>query len=293
MLGGSGGLALAQADQPRVGQPLGTGSSVSRSARWSDLWTRIASAAVMVPLALGCVWLGGIVFAAMVALLSVGMAFEWLRLCQAPPGPRSVLMFASLPLAVFLTAVGAASSALGLLLVITVVSAVRLRAFSPARPLPFGVPYIGLGAIALVWLRLRPLHGLEAVVLLLLVIWATDIGAYGVGRLVGGARLAPRISPGKTWSGAIGGLLAGMAAGVAAAVVLGVGHFAWQAALLAGTIGCVGQAGDLFESLLKRHFKVKDSGHLIPGHGGLLDRLDAVLAAAPVAALLALLFGVG
>jgi phosphatidate cytidylyltransferase len=247
----------------------------------------------MLPLALACVWVGGAAFAAMVALISIGMAFEWLHLCQAPLGPRSVLMFASLPLAVLLTAVGAAGSALGLLVLITIAATVRLRVVGSARLLPFGILYIGPAAVALVWLRDAPAHGFTDVLVLLLIVWATDVGAYVVGRAVGGPLLAPRISPGKTWSGAAGGLLAGMAVGFAAALVPGLGTTAWQAALLAGMIGCVGQAGDLFESLLKRYFKVKDSGHLIPGHGGLLDRLDAVLAAAPAGALLALLLGRG
>jgi phosphatidate cytidylyltransferase len=240
----------------------------------------------MVPLALGCVWVGGAAFAVLVALISVGLAFEWLRLCHASLSPAMVLLFASLPLVVFLTEAGAAESALGLLLVIAIVAAVRRRA---ARLPLLGVLYIGPAAVALIWLRGTPIHGFTDVVVLLMIIWATDIGAYVVGRAVGGPLLAPRISPGKTWSGAAGGLLAGMAVGIVAACVLGFRIADWQAALLAGMIGCIGQAGDLFESLLKRHFKVKDSGHLIPGHGGLLDRLDAVLAAAPAAALLALL----
>ncbi len=227
----------------------------------------------------------------MVGLISIGMAYEWLRMCRAPFDPRSVLIFASLPLAVLLTALGAAGGALVLLAVITIAATARRR--TPDRLLPFGVLYIGPAAVALVWLRGAPDHGFADVVILLLVIWATDIGAYAAGRAIGGPRLAPRISPGKTWSGSAGGLLAGMAVGVVAARLLGIGIAGWQAALLAGVIGCVGQAGDLLESLLKRRFEVKDSGHLIPGHGGLLDRLDAVLTAAPAAALLALLLGGG
>jgi phosphatidate cytidylyltransferase len=131
------------------------------------------------------------------------------------------------------------------------------------------------------------------VIVLLLIVWASDIGAYMVGRAVGGPRLAPAISPGKTWSGAVGGLAGSAAIGLAAAAILGNGPISWRPAAFAILIGIVSQAGDLFESLLKRHFGVKDSGHLIPGHGGLLDRLDAVLTAAPTAALLALMLGRG
>jgi len=288
---GTADLALAQADGP-----LRATTPAERSARWGDLRTRLLSAAVMVPVALGCIWIGGAAFAALVALISIGMAIEWLRMCQVGFGPRPVLMFACLPLVLFLTAVGAAASGVGLLVMITGVASVCLGGFGPARPLAFGIPYIGTGAVALIWLRSTD-HGRADVIALLLVIWATDIGAYMVGRAVGGPRLAPRISPGKTWSGAVGGLLTGMAAGFIIAVVLGNADTSWRAALLAsliaGGVACIGQAGDLFESLLKRHFDVKDSGSLIPGHGGLIDRLDAVLAAAPVAALLALVLGRG
>jgi len=251
----------------------------------------------MLPLALGCIWIGGAAFTALVALITIGMAFEWVRLCQIGLAPRPVLMFASVPLAVLLAAVGEPVVALGLLALITLVACIRVRGAGPSRLLPFGVPYIGLGAIALTWLRTATDHGRADVIVLLLVIWATDVGAYGVGRAFGGALLAPRISPGKTWAGAAGGLLAGVAVGASAAAILGAAQTDWRATCLAGVvaglIGCVGQAGDLFESLLKRHFDVKDSGALIPGHGGLFDRLDAVLAAAPAAALLALALGRG
>jgi phosphatidate cytidylyltransferase len=105
--------------------------------------------------------------------------------------------------------------------------------------------------------------------------------------------LAPAISPGKTWSGAVGGLAAAAAAGLAASAILGHGPISWRPVAFAVLIGVVSQAGDLFESQLKRHFGVKDSGTMIPGHGGLLDRLDAVLTAAPATALLALVLGRG
>ncbi len=125
--------------------------------------------------------------------------------------------------------------------------------------------------------------------------WASDIGAYVAGRAIGGPRLAPRISPGKTVSGALGGLLAAVLVGIVAALSLAASHPAalWRAGLLAGLLGVVAQAGDLGESYVKRHFGVKDSGRLIPGHGGLLDRLDALLAVALAASLLALIEGRG
>jgi len=156
-----------------------------------------------------------------------------------------------------------------------------------------GVAYVLLAGVALLWLRADPVAGRADVLFLLLVVWAGDIGAYLVGRWVGGPRLAPRISPGKTWSGSLGGLLAAIAVGVLTAHLTSEALTIWRSALIAGLLGVVAQAGDLLESYVKRRLQVKDSGHLIPGHGGLFDRLDGVLAAAPMAALLALTLGRG
>jgi phosphatidate cytidylyltransferase len=148
-----------------------------------------------------------------------------------------------------------------------------------------GVPYVGLTAIALIWLR-ADAAGFSRVLVLLLIVWATDIAAYLAGRLIGGPKLAPAISPGKTWSGAAGGLVGALVVGFVASP--GV----WGLAT-AAVLSVVSQIGDLMESWIKRRYGVKDSGKLIPGHGGLLDRLDGVLTAAPVAAILALAAGPG
>jgi phosphatidate cytidylyltransferase len=158
--------------------------------------------------------------------------------------------------------------------------------------LAFGVVYVGLAAVALLWLRDAPGVGRGNILFLVLVVWGSDIGAYAAGRLIGGRRLAPAISPGKTWSGAVGGLLVGMAAGWLGVIAL-VGAPAWLALPVAAMLSVVSQTGDLFESWLKRGFGVKDSSHLIPGHGGLFDRLDGLLTAAPMAGLLALWLGRG
>ena len=156
-----------------------------------------------------------------------------------------------------------------------------------------GLAYVVARGAAICWLRGDPDAGRANVLFLLFIVWAGDIGAYLVGRMIGGPRLAPRISPGKTWSGAVGGLLAAVAAGLLVAHFLADGCDLGAAALIAALLGIVAQAGDLLESFVKRRLEVKDSGHLIPGHGGLFDRLDGVLAAAPVAALLALTLGRG
>jgi phosphatidate cytidylyltransferase len=154
-----------------------------------------------------------------------------------------------------------------------------------------GTLWIVLAAAALLWLRADPITGRANLLFLLLLIWASDIGAYLVGRLIGGPRLAPLISPGKTWSGASGGIAAALAVGWGA-VWTTTGTLAWTT-VIALIICVIGQLGDLTESWAKRRFGVKDSGTIIPGHGGLLDRLDALIAVAPFAALLALCLGRG
>jgi phosphatidate cytidylyltransferase len=268
--------------------------SVSRkSTRWADLRLRILSAAVLAPLALGCIWFGGVAFAGLVALIAIGLSYEWLGLCGRRSSLPAVLVFVALPLSVVLIALGGAISALMLLGVATAVASAVGGGLSREKPLAFGIPYLGLAAVALVWLRRPPASGGVNVIVLLLVVWASDIGAYVAGRAIGGPRLAPAISPGKTWSGTAGGLIAAAGVGLAAAAVLGDRPLSWHPVGIALLIGVVSQAGDLFESQLKRWFGVKDSGSMIPGHGGLLDRLDAVLTAAPATALLALVLGPG
>lgn len=244
---------------------------------------------MLAPLALGCIWIGGAAFAGLIALIAVGLAYEWLGLCGQRTSPSAVALYAALPLAVLLMAWGDGIAAVVLLAVATVLG----RGLSPIRPLGFGILYLGLGVVALVWLRQPSGSGGVNVIVLLLVVWASDIGAYIAGRAIGGPRLAPAISPGKTWSGAAGGLVAAASVGAAASAILRNGPVSWRPILFAVLIGIISQAGDLFESQLKRHFGVKDSGTMIPGHGGLLDRLDALLTAVPAAALLALILGRG
>lgn len=260
--------------------------------RWSDLRLRVLSAAILAPLALACIWAGGVWFAGLVLVVSVAVGQEWLSLCRWRLTPLSLTIFATLPIAVVATAGHAALAGI-LILALAFAAALVLARRAGADVLaPFGVPYLGLACVALVWLREATDAGRANVITLLLIVWASDIGAYIAGRAVGGPKLAPKISPGKTVSGAIGGLLAAMAVGAIAAMYAGLNP-PLRSALLAGLTGCLAQAGDLFESGLKRRFGVKNSGRLIPGHGGALDRLDALIAAAPFAALLALILGGG
>jgi phosphatidate cytidylyltransferase len=264
--------------------------TLPRPRPWADLRLRALSASVMLPAAIGCLWLGGWAWAALVTAGALGMVAEWLALCRLPILARRTLPvpFAVLTACV-LTALAHVPAALIWLVLWMGLLWLRMRRPGPA----LCVPYVGLPAIALIWLRGDTVAGRDSVLFVLLVVWATDIAAYLAGRLVGGPRLAPSISPGKTWSGAAGGLagalLVGWTAGFSA-VPLAPGL---SAVPLAAALSVVAQAGDLLESAIKRRFGVKDSGRLIPGHGGLLDRLDGILTAAPAAALLALASGRG
>jgi len=153
-----------------------------------------------------------------------------------------------------------------------------------------GVVYIGVPVAALLWLRDQDR---ETAFWLLLVVWVTDTLAYATGRLIGGWKLFPRISPRKTWAGLIGGVAGAALTGGLAAAVLRLAVAPWALAVASALLALVAQGGDLFESAVKRHFHAKDTGTLIPGHGGLLDRVDGLLAAAPVAALFCLVLGGG
>ena len=266
-----------------------TGAGTSRAARWGDLRKRFLSAALLAPIALLCIWLGASLWTALMAVAAVGLGMEWASLCRhaslSLPGGL-------VPAAIV---VGGAAAVLdhevvGLALLLA--GSVVVWRVTGLRSLAAGVLYVGVPMVAIVWLRGSGPVGRANVLFLVLVVWAADIGAYAVGRLVGGPKLAPSISPGKTWSGAVGGLAIAMLVGEAAAQAMAPAP-PGRAALVAGMLGIVSIAGDLAESAIKRRFGVKDSGRLIPGHGGLLDRLDGLLAAAPAAALLSIILGRG
>jgi phosphatidate cytidylyltransferase len=255
---------------------------------------------VLGPAALACIWLGAEPWTLLIAVAVAVLTWEWVHLC----GLRTrVLPGMAVPVAVLASGVLAVAehprAALLALLVgwaLTWWTARRMR--GPDRPqqpagwLAAGVLYIGIAGIALIELRHDNYAGRANVLFLFLVVWASDIGAYMAGRAFGGPKLAPSISPNKTWSGAAGGLAAAVVVGVAAAAALAPGG-ASRAAAVAAMLGVMAQAGDLLESWIKRRFDVKDTSSLIPGHGGLLDRLDGVIAAAPAAALLAFALGQG
>ena len=297
-----------------AGSPVGggapTGPAVpppprgTAGGRWRDLRKRILSAALLAPAALLCVWLGAEAWTALMAAAAALLAWEWVRLCgfstrRLPGSAVPVAVLAAGALAVeahWLSSIALLCG--GALAVGAMGEPPRFRGGLPGTWLAFGVLYIGLAAVALIHLRGDASAGLVNVLFLFLTVWASDIGAYAAGRLFGGPKLAPSVSPNKTWAGAAGGLLAAVAVGVAAAYVMASAAGtppppAGRTLLVAGAIGMLAQAGDFFESWIKRRFHVKDTSSLIPGHGGLLDRLDGVLAAAPAAAIFGVLLGPG
>jgi phosphatidate cytidylyltransferase len=245
---------------------------------------RVATGGTLGVIAVADVVLGGWFFAAFLIMAAILMADEWADLAKLEDSNAEQLVRvaagASSVVAIVLTMEGELELGLGVL-GLAAVAAAGSAALLPAVPVhraAFGVVYIGLPCVCLVWLRNVEQHGFQAVLWLLVVVWATDIFAYFVGRGVGGPKLAPRISPSKTWAGLAGAV--GGAVAVGASVPL-PGHSRWAAAVLAGVLAVVAQAGDLFESHLKRRAGVKDSGRLLPGHGGLLDRVDGLLVATP------------
>jgi len=261
---------------------LSNPASLPSNGRWSDFGVRLGSALVLGPLALLALWHGSWAWSLLIAIALLGLGMEWARLAGAHKSPFALLVPLGLLVVMAVTLVAGFFYGFITLLGLTILAWRCGGVFLAA-----GVPYAGIGGLSLLWLRLHGSAGLNETLFLVVVVWTTDIGAYLVGRVIGGARLAPKISPGKTWSGSAGGLALG---GLAGAALAAGGHGIYIAALApALAISFFAQAGDLMESAIKRHLGVKDSGHTIPGHGGLFDRLDGFLAAAPLAALLVLL----
>jgi phosphatidate cytidylyltransferase len=246
---------------------------------------RVATSATLGVIALADLFLGGWFFAAFVILASLLLADEWAELARSPDD-RAVRFVrlaaaATTTLAIILTMVGELALGFGVLGLGTVMAAgtAALIKTTPVDRAAFGIVYIGMPCICLVWLRNLETNGFAVVLWLLAVVWSTDILAYFSGRAIGGPRLAPRISPSKTWAGLLGAMAGAAVIGMVLALP---GQPYWVAALAGAVLALVAQAGDLFESYMKRRAGIKDSGRLLPGHGGLLDRVDGLLAATPV-----------
>ncbi len=253
-----------------------------------NLVMRVVAALVLAPTAIALAYAGGWPWTVLVTLAAIGLYVEWLMIIDAARQRRAVAV-GIVALAIAGLFLGAARIDASIAVFILGLAGVAL--ISPRRRIwtAAGFFYAGAAQIASVLMRLDHAWGFAALILILLVVWVTDIGGYFAGRGIGGPKLWPRVSPRKTWSGAICGL--------AASLVVSVGFTALGLAkagpvlLLAAALSIVSQLGDLFESAVKRRFEVKDSSHIIPGHGGLMDRLDGFIAAIVVAAVFGLLRG--
>lgn len=254
------------------------------------LRTRLISGFVLAPLFLVIVSAGSPYFDVLVAAIVVAMAFEFTRMDGKEGGKRRLLMtIASIAAVAAVSVFGNAGLALAVVFAATVLAVLadQLAGRQGFAVVQATVAYAAIPAISLLFVM--RIGGAESVYWLLAAVWGTDIGAYAVGRTVGGPRLAPAISPNKTWAGAWGGLAVGTAAGLGLIAALGGTLDATMALMTAG-LSLLTQVGDLFESALKRRYAVKDSGGLIPGHGGVMDRFDGLWAASPAAALMCAYF---
>jgi phosphatidate cytidylyltransferase len=247
---------------------------------------------VLAPLPLVAIWLGNPFLPVLTVLTSAVMGWEWSRLCggDVEAGGRTLVA------AVVAAVAAAALSGIWLGGLIAVAGAALVWGIESRRPnsaplwMAAGTLWVALPCVILLWLADSASAGRVTLLWLFAVVWATDIGAYAIGRRLGGPLLAPRWSPRKTWAGLAGGIGCAALAGWATAALLGAVPVLPLVLVSAG-LAIVEQFGDLAESVAKRRFGVKDASSLIPGHGGLLDRLDGLLAVIPAAALLTLIGG--
>ena len=256
-----------------------------------DFVPRALSALVMGSVALACNWVGATPFAILVLVIALAMSWEWGRIVRGS-GMDAISLFqgATAAVAILLAlrgmlgwsilAVGAGS------VVVMALAKGERRLFSV-----LGVAYVALPAAALVWLRGEDSYGALAILFIFVVVWTTDTFAYLCGRLIGGPKLWPSLSPGKTWAGTLGGISFAALAGILFAGLLTPPTASFALAGAAILLSLVSQIGDLAESALKRAFAVKDASHLIPGHGGFMDRMDGIVTAALLAALIAAVRG--
>jgi phosphatidate cytidylyltransferase len=259
----------------------------------ADLPTRTLSALVAAPVAIAAAWFGTPWFELLVALVLAAGAREWIRLCGLRLRTGGFAVWLA-PLASVLAGAFAEPFvtlpvlAIAILVGLLQDSARNSAGVTLGRWATLGAAALGTTAFAAMYLRIWVPDGAATILWLFAVVWASDIGAYFTGRAFGGPKLAPRISPAKTWSGLIGGLLLAAVVGAVGGALKADG-FSFAAVVIALAVASASVGGDLFESFVKRRFHAKDSGSVIPGHGGVLDRIDGLLTAAPVLAMIAAL----
>lgn len=244
----------------------------------SSLWPRIIAAAVLIPAALLAVHDDGWILGVWTTAAGLAMSREWVHIVHREVFQwRFALHALALAASQALLALDHADWAFAAILLVALVGSVAAQAREERGIwVALGVIYIAVPCLAFVWIRHDPLYGLWSLVWLLAVVWSTDSVAYLAGSALGGPRLAPLISPNKTWAGAIGGLAAGVASTALLAQMLNIGAV-WPFLGAGLVLSFLTQCGDLAESVLKRTFGVKDASDLIPGHGGALDRLDGLI----------------
>lgn len=261
----------------------------------ADLWTRVGSGIVMIVVALGLTWLGGWWFAALVAVGGCVIIWEWTGMIKAPQF-GAVFVAQCATIVGMIIAVTIPSFWVGLLPLWAIVwtagtvFVVWLSKNQGQEDSVTGLMYAALPCAGLVWLRNDQTLGLQTVCFLFVVVWATDIMAYVFGRFFGGPKLWPAVSPKKTWSGALGGTAGAVLGSVLISILVPETSLV-RLALIAFFLSITSQLGDLAESSLKRHYDIKDSSNLIPGHGGVLDRVDGLLFAVLAAVIYVLVFG--
>lgn len=259
--------------------------------RMGNLAQRFGSALMLGPLVLAAIYFGPPYFDILMTVIAGIMAWEWARLCGGGRLDRLGYLVIATVTAAMTMAVLREYAVAGWIVAAGAMAAVVLGSRAQSRQslwYALGIVYASLPCLGLVWLREYHEQGRGILFWLVFVVWATDTGAYAAGRAIGGPKLAPTISPNKTWAGLAGGVLSAAAIGAIAGHLLD-GFGPLKLALASAILAVVSQAGDLFESSVKRYFGAKDSSNLIPGHGGMLDRMDGVLAAGlTVAALISM-----
>lgn len=255
------------------GQPV-PDPQVNRRRSWADLGPRLLSALVLVALTASALYIGSYVFAAVVGAVFAGAYREWeTMVTRAPLTPVGMVLVALLALSGLIYPLSGPVGTLSLVAIACVLALLMRGEGALWRVL--GLSIFGAVIVAALAMRGDTITGVLAGLYLGTVVWMTDSAAFFTGRQIGGEKLAPDISPSKTWSGALGGLALGTGAGLLV-WTLATDSPWWIGLILSATISVLGQLGDLGESALKRHFRIKDSGDIIPGHGGLMDRLDSL-----------------
>jgi phosphatidate cytidylyltransferase len=273
--------------------PLATNDGGRKPIKFSRAWiTRPVFGALLAAVAIGALYKGGFYFALFIAVVIITAAREWHRMIAEGRFTEEFLVTSFVVIVGVCTEVAMPGSLWPWAIVgLGAVASFALASLRNRLALweAWGVLYLGIPALSVVMLRVLPVGGFRLLLAFFISIWATDTGALIFGNLIGGPKLWPALSPNKTWAGFFGGiLLAAIAGGIAFAIMqLGAG----RGALFAASVGVIAHMGDLFESWAKRKFRVKDSGGLIPGHGGVLDRIDSTLLAVPALAIVVLVAG--